>query len=57
MGQEALQAGDGVVEMQQGLIGIQRFVVKHNAGTGHVVGGIGAELREAQDRRLRLVVG
>ena len=57
MGKEAPQAEDRLVEMSQGLIGVITFVVEHEAGSGDMIGGLGAEPRKAGRRFVRFRIG
>ena len=54
MGPKALQAGNGVIQVGERLIGIEALVVKRYPGPGHMVGGLGAELRQAGCFLMRL---
>ena len=47
MGQETLQAVNRLVEMEERPIGVVALVVERQAGMRHMIGGLGAELRQA----------
>lgn len=44
MGPKTLEAGNGLVQVDQRLIWVERLVMEGDSGPGHVVGGFGAKL-------------
>ena len=54
---KALEAGNRLVQVDQRPIGVERLVVEGDSGPGDVVGGFGAQLREAWQRSFRCLDG
>lgn len=53
MGPKTLEAGNGLIQVEERLIWVERLVMEGDSGPGHVVGGFGAKLWQAWPERLR----